>query len=55
MGDTHVFDSFECAIHALAPSAHGSDRWSRNGGWRSILLLCPLRQRVWRFSVERPC
>lgn len=24
-GETHVFDSFECAIHALAPRCHHCD------------------------------
>jgi hypothetical protein len=45
-GETHVFDSFECAIHALAPTcAHCGCRIIGHGMRpMASLLLRPLRQ-----------
>ncbi|MFT3893939.1 MAG: hypothetical protein QM730_20110 [Anaerolineales bacterium] len=46
-GMTHVFDSFECAVHALAPScAHCGCKILGHGMEfeRCVLLLCPLCQ-----------
>jgi hypothetical protein len=49
MGETHTFDSFECAMHALAPvcdhcgvrvAGHGS---SRTAGY-SAALIAPRRR-----------
>ncbi len=51
-GKPHIFDSFECAIHALAPTcAHCQCRiafrpWHRSEG--HLLLLRPLREEVGR-------
>jgi hypothetical protein len=46
-GRTLVFDSFECAIAALAPvcpGIAGAYRRPRRAAWRHDLLLRPLRQ-----------
>ncbi len=46
-GDSHTFDSFECAIHALAPTRkvlwRQGHRPRRGGGW-PLLLLRALRK-----------
>jgi Rieske Fe-S protein len=40
-GDTHVFDSFECAIHALAPScAHCGCRVVGHGAEADGTFYC---------------
>jgi hypothetical protein len=40
-GKTHVFDSFECAIHALAPTcAHGGCRIIGHGMETANALYC---------------
>ena len=44
---TRTFDSFECAIHALAPILRVLRRqgdWPRRRGRRPLLLLRPLRE-----------
>src|SRR6266550_8802056 len=56
-GERHTFDSFECAIHALAPVCpHCSCRiiGPRRRSGRKNLLLCPLRTRVRHNAVEGP-
>ena len=45
-GAVHVFDSFECAIHRLAPVCDNCGCkviGHRGGGGRCLLLLCELR------------
>ena len=54
-GERHTFDSFECAMHALAPvcphcNCHIVGSRRRSG--RKNLLLCPLRTRVRLNAVE---
>lgn len=40
-GDTHVFDSFECAIHALAPTcAHCGCRIIGHGMESDNMMFC---------------
>jgi hypothetical protein len=40
-GDTHVFDSFECAIHALAPTCdHCGCRIIGHGMETDSLMFC---------------
>jgi hypothetical protein len=45
-GDSHTFDSFECAIHALAPTCEYCNVKviGHSVGGRPLLLLCPLRE-----------
>jgi hypothetical protein len=42
-GKAHTYDSFECAIHALAP--RNPDRRARHGEGGQLLLLRALRPR----------
>jgi hypothetical protein len=45
-GSTHTFDSFECAIHMLAPDLpplRMQDHRPRDRGQGHFLLLCQLR------------
>src|SRR4051794_7916413 len=56
-GTTHVFDSFECAIHAIAPRcAHCGCAiiGRRPRGRRRHVLLCPLRPRGRARAARRP-
>ena len=56
-GETHTFDSFECAIHALGPAVRPlwlQDRRARGrAGWDDVLLRC-LRQARGRPRGGRP-
>jgi hypothetical protein len=55
-GSSRTFDSFECAIHALAPTCAPlpvQDHWARHRGARHILLLRALCQGEWRFWRRR--
>ena len=55
-GESHTFDSFECAIHALAPRPavrrQGERTWPREG--RPDLLLRSLRQSGGGVGAARP-
>ena len=56
-GKTHTFDSFECAIHKLAPGVRAlpvQDHRSRHRGQKNVLLLRPLRPRGRRQGGGRP-
>ena len=56
-GQTHTFDSFECAIHKLAPDcAHCGCKIIGHGieAKGVVLLLRPLRPRPWRPGGGRP-
>jgi hypothetical protein len=54
---THVFDSFECAMHALAPLCGRCGCrvvGPRGRGPEQHLLLCSLRSRGWGQRGLRP-
>ena len=56
-GKSHTFDSFECAIHALAPDVRPlrlQDHRTRRREQRHVLLLRQLRQHVRRERPRRP-
>ena len=56
-GKTHTYDSFECAIDALAPTcANCGIRIVGHGprGQRQVLLLRPLRRAQGRQRTARP-
>ena len=55
-GAKHTFDSFECAIHALAPrcALQLPHRRTRRGKKRHVLLLRALRRTRGREGPARP-
>src|SRR5262245_38640447 len=53
-GTTHTFDSFECAIHALAPTCENCGIRPRTREGRHLLLLRALRRGHWRNRPARP-
>ena len=52
-GSSRTFDSFECAIHALAPTCAHCHCKIIGRGARHILLLRALCQGEWRFWRRR--
>lgn len=52
-GARHTFDSFECAIQAMAPVCEHCDRTRSRGQW-PLFLLCALCENGHRLGCERP-